>query len=454
MPNDCAPAHTGIPHLDQYFGPWAIQEEPFRAAVDRITGPGFDLALHLSRAEGVAVQASASAARGYTTAGAEGNVAVVSLRGTMMKHQTSMGEGASTVLARRSIRAAVADKTIDGILLLIDSPGGTVSGTGDLAEEVAAANKQKPVVAYIEDLGASAAYWVASQASKIYANPTAMVGSIGTFAVLYDFSEQADKLGVKVHVLRAGEFKGMATEGTEITDEQLAYWQGVVNDLNTHFLAGVSAGRKLPLSKVTELADGRVHVGIQAQRLGLIDGAQSFAATVSQLSETSNTTETKTMSEETTPAAATKTPPTPQPASFEALKACLPGADSDFICGQMERKATLDQAQSTWMEEQNKRIEAAEKQTADAKAVAKKPGVDPIGSGKSSAGEDESGDAVAEFNAKVIEQMKLGKSRQKAVAAVAKGNHELHTAYLRATNAQHSKVQSLIGERAEFDAAK
>ena len=456
MPENFAPAPTGIPHLDQYFGPWAIQEEPFRAAVDRITGPGFDLALHL-RTEGAAVQASASTARGYTTAGVEGNVAVVAIRGAMMKHQTSMSEGASTVLARRAIRAAVADKTIDGILLLIDSPGGTVSGTHDLAKEVAAANKQKPVVAYIEDLGASAAYWVASQASKIYANATALIGSIGTFAVLYDFSEQADKLGVKVHVVRAGEFKGMGTEGTEITDEQLAYWQGIVGDLNNHFLVGVAVGRKLPLSKVTEMADGRVHVGSQAQALGLIDGVQSYAATVSQLSESSISQKRKqTMSSEdkTTPAADTKTPPTPQPASFEELKLCCTGADAEFICEQLERKATLDQAQSTWMEEQNKRIEAAEKDRDNAKAAAKKPGVDPIGSGKSNAGDEESTDAVAEFNAKVLEQMTLGKTRQKAVAAVAKGNRELHTAYLRATNPQHSKVQSLIGERAEFAATK
>lgn len=452
MPENFAPAPTGIPHLDQYFGPWAIQEEPFRAAVDRITGPGFDLALHL-RTEGAAVQASASTARGYTTAGSEGSVAVVAIRGTMMKHQTSMGEGASTVLARRAIRAAVADKTIDGILLLIDSPGGTVAGTGDLADEVAAANKQKPVVAYIEDLGASAAYWVASQASKVFANAGALVGSIGTFAVLYDFSGQAGQMGVKVRVARAGKFKGMAVDGTEITDEQFAYWQGIIDKLNAQFLSGVSAGRKLPLSKVTELADGRVHVGIEAQALGLIDGVQSYAATVDQLSNSSDTTRRNAMSDDKTPAPETKTPATPQAASLEELKLFCPGADDRFLIEQLDGKATVDQARSAWPEEQNKRIEAAEKERDDAKAANKKPGVDPIGSGKSNAGEDEGTDAVAEFNAKVLEQMNLDKTRRQAVAAVAKGNRELHTAYLRATNPQHSKVQELIGERADFAAA-
>ncbi len=443
-----------IPHLDQYFGPWAIQEEPFRAAVDRVTGSGFDLAAHL-RVEGTAAQQqAASTARGYSTAGNEGNVAVVAIRGTMMKQVGSLSEGASTVLARRAIRAAVADKSVDAILLLIDSPGGTVAGTRDLAEEVAAAGKHKPVFAYIEDLGASAAYWVASQASQIYANATALVGSIGTFAVLWDFSQQADKLGIKVHVIKAGEFKGAGVEGTEITDEQLANWQRIVNELNEHFLVAVSQGRGLARSVVNVLADGRVHVGEKAQALGLIDGVQSFAATIGQLSKSaSKPKETRSMSSETTPAADAATT-APKPASLDEIKLFCPGADNGFIISQLESKATADQVRSTWAEEQNRRIEAANKENAELKATAeaksKKPGVDPIGTGKPDAGGDESTDAVAEFNAKVREQMKLGKPRMKAVAAVAKSDRELHTAYLSATNPHNSKVQSLIAERAEL----
>ena len=135
---------------------------------------------------------------------------------------------------------------------------------------------------------------------------------------------------------------------------------------------------------------------------------------------------------------------------MEELKLFCPGADDGFLIAQLGCKATVDQARSAWPEEQNKRIEAAEKDRDDALAAAKKPGVDPIGSGQTDAGSDEHTDAVAEFNAAVREQMTLGKTRRQAIAAVAKGNRDLHTAYLRATNAQHSKVQSLIGERAEY----
>ncbi len=365
-----------LPHFDQYFGPWAIQEEPFRAAVEACGKPGFSLSAHL-RTEGEAAQAAAWAARGYTTAGTEGNVAVVTIRGSMMKHQTSMGEGASTVLARRAIRAAVADNSINGILLLIDSPGGTVAGTRDLAEEVANANKQKPVIAYIEDLGASAAYWVASQASKVHANATALVGSIGTFAVLYDFSKQCDKLGVKVHVVRAGKFKGMGTEGTEITDEQLAYWQGIVDKLNDLFLAGVSAGRKLPLSKITELADGRVHVGIEAQRLGLIDGVQTFAATVNQLSNTSTATKrTATATSSDNPPLATTTPAT--------------AARGNTTTSRQGSTDTMTREQT-----------------------------------------------IQAFNTALREKMAGGLDRKAATRVVARQNPQLHREFVKATNAQH-----------------
>src|SRR5581483_9650939 len=109
-------------------------------------------------------------------------------QGMLMKGQSSMG-GTSTVMARRDIRQAVADQDVAGILLAIDSPGGTVAGTDDLAAEVRQARTSKPVWAAIDDLGASAAYWVASQTQRVTVNsPTALVGSIGTLQVIRDLS--------------------------------------------------------------------------------------------------------------------------------------------------------------------------------------------------------------------------------------------------------------------------
>jgi len=270
--------------LDQYFGVWAIQEEPFHTAADLYSRPDFDLEVHFrTKGADARQQAAAYGSRGYATVGHDGSVAVVELHGSLMKFVPSVTAGTSTVQARRQIRAAVADKSIRSIVLLIDSPGGTVAGTADLAEEVAKADKQKPVHAYIEDLGASAAYWVASQARAIYANETALVGSIGTFMILNDSSKRAEKLGIQVHVVRAGEFKGSGTPGTEITDEQLAEWQGLVESINSHFLKAVRTGRKMSTARVKQLADGRVHVGEHAKALGLVDGIEQLDATIERL---------------------------------------------------------------------------------------------------------------------------------------------------------------------------
>jgi protease-4 len=130
-------------------------------------------------------------------------VAVISLTGKLMKQQASMGGGTSTVQARRDIRAAASDPDIGAILLRIDSPGGTAAGTKELADEITAAKTKKPVWAYVEDMAASAAYWAASQASRIIANETALVGSIGTYGVVQDTSGMAAMEGVKVHVIRS-----------------------------------------------------------------------------------------------------------------------------------------------------------------------------------------------------------------------------------------------------------
>jgi ClpP class serine protease len=99
---------------------------------------------------------------------------------------------------------------------------GSYPGRTNWQADVREANKKKPVTAYIEDLGASAAYWVASQAGKIYSNEPGFVGSIGTYLVVEDWSGAAEGAWAsKVHVVKAGEFKGAGYPGTPVTDAQL-----------------------------------------------------------------------------------------------------------------------------------------------------------------------------------------------------------------------------------------
>ena len=270
-----------VAQLEQYFGVWAMAEDRFRGLVDHVAS--LDLVAHVTlNQQPAAIAAASSRARG--DAEVVDGVAVVDLSGTLMKTVSSLSSGTSTVNARRQIRQATDDPAVKAILLRIDSPGGTVAGTADLAGEISAAIAAgKPCYAFVEDLAASAAYWIASACTKVFSNATALVGSIGTYSTVADYSAAAAKQGVKVHVIRAGEFKGAGIPGTEITPQQLAEMQRMVNDLNAEFVSAVGAGRKLSAEAVAGLADGRLHVAKNAISFGLIDGIQSFDATLSQL---------------------------------------------------------------------------------------------------------------------------------------------------------------------------
>jgi len=268
-----------FPRAREYAGVWAI--EPTAGAALWSLCQRTDLAAHVAAAGPVQLEAAE-----YQTikAGGGQSVAVIPLTGTLMKAVGSMQAGTSTVATRRAIRKAAADPDVSAILLAIDSPGGTVSGTADLAAEVRDAQKSKPVWAFIEDLGASAAYWVASQAEKVFANtPTAMVGSIGTLAVVYDLSGAAEQQGVKALVFGTGPLKGAGVPGSEVTDEQQAYFRGLVEDAQKSFDQAVRKARGLTDKQLADVRTGGVFGAGEALSRKLIDGVQSFDRTVTEL---------------------------------------------------------------------------------------------------------------------------------------------------------------------------
>jgi signal peptide peptidase SppA len=262
-----------VAHLNQYVGPWAMDQRAFDLLLGQVRG--LELKAHTE-----AMRARAAAGEQFAfdpPYHVEPNgIAVLEVVGILTKYGTSLSDGPSTLAVRQTLRRAVADVTVKGIVLLIDSPGGNVRGIDDLARDVAAAARAKPLTAYIEDLGASGAYWIASQAGRIVANPAGTVGSIGVYAVVEDLSGMAEQLGVKVHVIRAGDFKGAGEPGSEVTDQQLTNWQREVDEVNGLFLQAVRAGRGLTGERLIAVADGRVHIAGEALKLGLIDAIKSF----------------------------------------------------------------------------------------------------------------------------------------------------------------------------------
>lgn len=424
-----------VPHLEQYWGAWAITPEAFNAHYAWFQK--LDLHVHLQQAQQAAKE---KAAEGTLYPVTKEGVALIELRGTLMKQVSSMSLNTSTVQARRQIRAAQQDPEVKAILLRVESPGGSANGTKELADDVAAAAKLKPVWSYIEDIGASAAYWIAASASKVFANSTALVGSIGTYMVVRDSSGLAAAEGVKVHIVHAGKFKGAGHPGTEVTSEHLAYIQEIVDGTNAFFVQGVAAGRQFSPERAQSLSDGRVHLAAAALQLGLIDGVQTLEQTVAQLSSSFSLVRSKpTMSQETTVPAPAVTPP--GPATYQELKANLAGADPAFITSQLDKSATLSQAMSGWMAEQNIRIAAANEKasTLATQQQAGAAGVKPLIAGKSGEGDGEPTHSAGDFAAAMAERQKRGMSPAKAMQDIVSKEPALHAAYLQEHNAQYNR---------------
>jgi signal peptide peptidase SppA len=219
---------------------------------------------------------AAMAAQRTSTTGSSAAQGIATLHVEGLLSRDGEFGGSSTNQLRRELRQFVESPDVRAVLIHVRSPGGVTAGTYELGADVAAARLRKPVVAFIEDVGASAAYWIASQAQQVFADHMALIGSIGTYTVVHDWASLFNRVGIKAHVIRAGKFKGAGALGTDITAEQIDEWQRVINSLNEHFLAAVSTGRRLPMEQVRQLADGRVHVGDEARALGLIDGTMSF----------------------------------------------------------------------------------------------------------------------------------------------------------------------------------
>lgn len=203
-----------------------------------------------------------------------GDLAIVSITGPMFKGFSKFAE-TDTLEVRRAIRAARRSSDVRGILLHIDSPGGSVAGVQELADEVAAAAREKPVHAHIDDLGASAGYYVASQALKITANKSAIVGSIGVFEVLEDTSKMNEDLGVKVHLIATGPLKGGGVDGVPISDATLEDERRIIKGLGALFFEAVSKGRGLKGEKLDAVTTGGIWLATEAVDVGLVDEIDS-----------------------------------------------------------------------------------------------------------------------------------------------------------------------------------
>ncbi|MGR4927287.1 S49 family peptidase [Bradyrhizobium sp. CAR08] len=198
--------------------------------------------------------------------------ALVSCHGIAMYDVEYQPYAFSTLRLSQIMGRLAADPTIETIFLDIDSPGGYVTGTQEAADAVFAARKKKSVVALINPLAASAAYWIASQAETIIGVPSADVGSIGVFMCHYDCSAMLADLGVKPTYIYAGEYKTEGNSSQPLSEEGKAFYQSEVDGTYSDFINAVARGRGVSAQTVLDkFGKGRVYGAPQAKKLGMID---------------------------------------------------------------------------------------------------------------------------------------------------------------------------------------
>ncbi len=178
----------------------------------------------------------------------------------------------------RAFKDAEASPRIRGILLNIDSPGGSVTGVPEFGNLVA--NCRKPVVAFTDSMCDSAAYWIAAGAKEIVATESASVGCIGVYMAYLDQSKRMEMAGLDVELFKTGTFKGMGYPGTSLTEEHRALLQAEVDDIHQWFVGHVNAHRQ---TSGEDTFQGQDFTGREALKRGLIDMVGGFDEAMQEL---------------------------------------------------------------------------------------------------------------------------------------------------------------------------
>ncbi len=162
-------------------------------------------------------------------------------------------------------------KHIKGVLLVIDSPGGSVPHSFEIGLAIKELAQKKPVVTYAVGAMASGSYYAGLYSDKIFANPGSMVGSIGVIAQVPNLKTILDKVGVDMRSVKMGEYKEMGTPFRDWSEKENAQMNEMVGDIYNYFVSEVANKRGLDINKSDEFANGRVFIASRAKELNLID---------------------------------------------------------------------------------------------------------------------------------------------------------------------------------------
>ena len=213
-------------------------------------------------------------------------VAVIELNGAIASSAESsfFSADANAAGMLKSLKLAKEDKDVKGIILKINSPGGTVAMSQNIYNQIIKIRENKPVISVLDDVAASGGYYIASASDRIVAQEGTLTGSIGVIFSFMDYHNLLiNKLDVNQVVIKSGKFKDIGSGMREMTQEERSMMQEVINDSYYQFLTAIKHGRidrndnyqietsKLTIDNLKRYADGRVFTGKKAKALGFVD---------------------------------------------------------------------------------------------------------------------------------------------------------------------------------------
>lgn len=175
------------------------------------------------------------------------------------------------------------DKAIKGVIIRINSPGGSAAVSQEIYREIKKLKGKKKVYVSMGAVCASGGYYIAIAGEKIYAMPSTLTGSIGVIMDQIVLEDLLKRVGLSAHTIKSGPFKDAGSPFRKMKEEERAYFQGLVDDIYQQFVNAVASERRMSLERIRPYADGRVFTGKAAKDIGLIDTIGTFYDAVDDL---------------------------------------------------------------------------------------------------------------------------------------------------------------------------
>ena len=233
---------------------------------------------------GAGVMGASAAGPTFTSSSFGEAVAVVRVEGTILSGDSadsSTDAVSGTVISE--LETAVNDPNVKAIVIRVDSPGGSVTGSAQIWEVINAI--EKPIVVSMSSMAASGGYYVSAPADYIVARPDTLTGSLGVIMTIYDATALMEKVGLQVNAITSGENKAIGSTFAEMTPQQEAILQSLIDESYAEFVRVISEGRGMSQEEVLALADGRIYSGEQAFENGLVDQLGNFDDAIAKAAE-------------------------------------------------------------------------------------------------------------------------------------------------------------------------